>query len=69
MADTLVLTNSNETLGSLENPPRQAVDVILTNPPYVTQGSAVYRKELASLSGTRNGSISGGLLYWLGPRS
>lgn len=55
MADTFVLMNSNETLGALENPPRDAVDVILTNPPYVTQGSAIYRKELASLAGPRNG--------------
>lgn len=55
MADTFVLMNSNETLGALENPPRDAVDVILTNPPYVTQGSAIYRKELAALNGTRNG--------------
>ncbi len=55
MADTFVLMNSNETLGALENPPRDAVDVILTNPPYVTQGSAIYRKELANLAGDRNG--------------
>jgi hypothetical protein len=57
MADTFVLMNSNETLGALENPPRDAVDVILTNPPYVTQGSAIYRKELANLVGERNGII------------
>jgi type I restriction enzyme M protein len=55
MADTFVLMNTNETLGSLENPPINAVDVILTNPPYVTQGSAIYRKELAAINGTRNG--------------
>ena len=55
MADTFVLMNANETLGSLENPPRQVADVILTNPPYVTQGSAIYRKEIAALSGSRNG--------------
>jgi len=55
MADTFVLMNSNETLGSLENPPREAVDVILTNPPYVTQGSSIYRKEIAALNGMRNG--------------
>ncbi|WP_165971248.1 HsdM family class I SAM-dependent methyltransferase [Luteimonas terrae] len=57
MADTFVLMNSNETLGGLENPPRDAIDVILTNPPYVTQGSAIYRKELAALIGTRNSII------------
>jgi type I restriction enzyme M protein len=55
MADTFVLMNANETLGSLENPPRNAIDVVLSNPPYVTQGSAIYRKELASLNGHRNG--------------
>lgn len=57
MADTFVLMNGSETLGALENPPRDAIDVILTNPPYVTQGSAIYRKELANLSGTRNGIV------------
>lgn len=55
MADTFVLMNANETLGALENPPRESVDVILSNPPYVTQGSAIYRKEIASLAGLRNG--------------
>nr|WP_294564228.1 N-6 DNA methylase [uncultured Rhodopila sp.] len=46
MAETFVLMNTNETLGSLENPPREAVDVILTNPPYVTKGSGVYKDEV-----------------------
>lgn len=55
MADTFVLLNANETLGSLEHPPQQGADVILTNPPYVTQGSAIYKRELAALSGGRNG--------------
>jgi type I restriction enzyme M protein len=55
LADTLVLMNDNETLGSLLNPPTDSVDVILTNPPYVTQGSAIYRSELRELRGTRNG--------------
>jgi type I restriction-modification system DNA methylase subunit len=55
MADTFVLMRSNEALGSLENPPRGAADVILTNPPYVTQGSAIYRKEIAEIKGDRNG--------------
>lgn len=54
MADTFVLMNKNETLGALENPPRGTVDVILSNPPYVTQGSAIYRKEIAELDGHRN---------------
>ena len=55
MAETFVLMNSHATLGSLENPPRNAVDVILTNPPYVTQGSAIYKKEIGELEGQRNG--------------
>jgi type I restriction enzyme M protein len=55
MAQAFVLMNSNETLGSLENPPRECVDVILTNPPYVTQGSAIYKKEIAEIRGLRNG--------------
>ncbi len=55
MADTFLLFNTNETLGSLEHPPRGVIDVILTNPPYVTQGSAIYRKELAEVDGLRNG--------------
>jgi len=55
MADTFVLMNDNETLGSLLHPPRNAVDVILTNPPYVTQGSAIYKKELGEVKGPQNG--------------
>jgi type I restriction enzyme M protein len=49
--------NSNETLGSLEFPPKSCVDVVLANPPYVTQGSAIYRKEIAAVSGMRNGLV------------
>lgn len=55
LAETFVLMNNNETLGALENPPRDSVNVILTNPPYVTQGSAIYKKEIAEIQGTRNG--------------
>jgi type I restriction-modification system DNA methylase subunit len=55
MADTFVLMNSNETLGALKNPPREAVDVILTNPPYVTKGSAVYREEVQEEGVSENG--------------
>lgn len=55
LADTFVLMNQHETLGSLERPPHNSVDVILTNPPYVTQGSAIYKKELEHLVGHRNG--------------
>lgn len=57
MADTFVLMNANETLGSLEHPPRNAIDVLLSNPPFVTQGSAIYRKELANITGMRNGIV------------
>jgi len=45
MAQTFVLMNGNETLGSLENPPIEKADIILTNPPYVTRGSGVYKDE------------------------
>jgi type I restriction enzyme M protein len=55
MAETFVLMNSHETLGSLVNPVRDAADVILTNPPYVTQGSRIYRDEIANVSGMKNG--------------
>jgi type I restriction-modification system DNA methylase subunit len=54
LVNTFILMNDNETLGALEHPPRGAVDVILTNPPYVTQGSAIYRKEIEHLDGPRN---------------
>ncbi|MEU7753673.1 N-6 DNA methylase [Micromonospora sp. NPDC049171] len=55
LVNTFILMNTNETLGALENPPREAVDVILTNPPYVTQGSAIYRKEIDHVAGLHNG--------------
>lgn len=55
MAETFVLMNSNETLGSLANPPREAVDVILTNPPYVTRGSGVYKDEVKEVGVSENG--------------
>ncbi len=55
MAENFILMNDNETLGSLQYPPKNSVDVILTNPPYVTQGSAIYRKELNDVEGPRNG--------------
>ncbi|OJF93654.1 N-6 DNA methylase [Pararhizobium antarcticum] len=55
LSDTFVVVNRNDTLGSLEYPPRDTVDVILTNPPYVTQGSAIYKKEIAEVKGMRNG--------------
>jgi len=55
MAETFVLMNNNETLGSLENPPQEAVDVILTNPPYVTKGSGVYKDEVREAGTGQNG--------------
>lgn len=55
MAETFVLMDKNQTLGALENPPRDAVDVIMTNPPYVTKGSGIYKKELDEIKGQRNG--------------
>lgn len=57
VVNTFLLMNENETLGSLLYPPRNSVDVILTNPPYVTQGSAIYRRELEALRGPKNGEI------------
>ena len=57
LANTFVLMNSNETLGSLEFPPQRSVDVVLANPPYVTQGSAIYRKEISAVIGMRNGLV------------
>lgn len=56
LGETFVLMNSNETLGALENPVREGADVILTNPPYVTQGSRIYRDEIAAVMGTKNGT-------------
>ncbi|MEX2181909.1 MAG: N-6 DNA methylase [Gemmatimonadaceae bacterium] len=55
MAETFVLMNNNETLGSLENPPSNAVDVILTNPPYVTKGSGIYKDEVKEAGTSANG--------------
>ena len=55
LVNTFILMNDNETLGSLHYPPRDSVDVILTNPPYVTQGSSIYRKEIEHAEGKRNG--------------
>ena len=55
VVNTFLLLNENETLGALLQPPRNQVDVILTNPPYVTQGSSIYRKEIERVLGLRNG--------------
>ncbi len=51
MAETLLLMNSNETLGSLQFPPIGTVDLIMTNPPYVTQGSRIYKDEIKAVDG------------------
>jgi type I restriction enzyme M protein len=55
MAETFVLMNENETLGSLGNPPTETVDVVLTNPPYVTRGSGIYRDEVKEAGASQNG--------------
>lgn len=55
MAETFVLMDDNKTLGSLLQPPAGSIDVILTNPPYVTRGSAIYKETIRNLSGQRNG--------------
>lgn len=55
MAETFIVLNTNQQLGTLEYPINSKVDVILTNPPYVTKGSRVYKEEIESLSGLRNG--------------
>lgn len=55
MAETFLVLNTNQHLGTLEYPIKEKVDVILTNPPYVTQGSKIYKEEIANLSGSRNG--------------
>ncbi len=55
MADTFVLMNDNQTLGSLQHPPVRRVDVVLTNPPYVTEGSGIFRDELRDSKQTADG--------------
>ncbi|MFS3128096.1 class I SAM-dependent DNA methyltransferase [Nocardioides sp. Bht2] len=57
LVNTFLLMNQNETLGALLQPPRNSIDVILTNPPYVTQGSSIYRRELEQVEGPRNGVL------------
>lgn len=57
MARTFILMNGNETLGTLEYPARETVDLIMTNPPYVTQGSRIYKDTIGKLSGLRNGVV------------
>lgn len=57
MARTFVLMNSNETLGTLEYPANESIDLIMTNPPYVTQGSRIYKDTISKLNGPRNGLI------------
>ncbi len=57
MAQTFVLMDDDKTLGSLLQPAINSVDVILTNPPYVTRGSAIYKDTIRSVSGMRNGKL------------
>lgn len=55
LAQTFVLMNENATLGSLMNPPSETVDVILSNPPYVTRGSAAVKDEIKEVGTGGNG--------------
>lgn len=55
MANMFVVLNNNQHLGTLEYPIHEQVDVILTNPPYVTQGSKIYKDEIQNTQGLRNG--------------
>ena len=55
MSEMFILMNQDQNLGSLEFQPIDRVDVILTNPPYVTRGSRVYKDEIAYVKGLRNG--------------
>ncbi|ANA41815.1 hypothetical protein A2G06_16900 (plasmid) [Geobacter anodireducens] len=55
MSELFVVLNSNEHLGTLEYPIRQRASVIMTNPPYVTRGSRVYKEEISRITGERNG--------------
>lgn len=57
MAETFVLMDHNKTLGALMSPPRDAVSVVLTNPPYVTRGSAIYKETMREIGGPQNGVI------------
>lgn len=57
MAESFVLMDDNKTLGSLLQPPVDSVSVVLTNPPYVTRGSAVYKDAIRQVDGPRNGKI------------
>lgn len=55
MAELFLLVNSNEHLGTLEYPIKNKASVIMTNPPYVTQGSQIYKQEIKNVSGLKNG--------------
>jgi len=49
-----LLFKFNQHLGSLEYPIIEKADLILTNPPYVTKGSRIYKNEISSIRGLRN---------------
>ncbi|WP_162238675.1 HsdM family class I SAM-dependent methyltransferase [Microbacterium sp. Leaf161] len=57
MAESFVLMDDDKTLGSLLQPPTDSVSVVLTNPPYVTRGSAVYKDHIKQVQGARNGKV------------
>lgn len=55
MAETFVIMNTNPVLGALEYPPQGSVDVILTNPPYVTRGSGTHKQAIQDAGISGNG--------------
>lgn len=57
MAETFILMDDDQTLGSLLQPPAGSVDVVLTNPPYVTRGSGIYKDTIKRIGGLRNGKV------------
>jgi type I restriction enzyme M protein len=54
MSEMFVLLNDNALLGTLEYPIKNKASVIMTNPPYVTQGSRIYKDEILKTIGLRN---------------
>ena len=55
MSEMFILLNINQHLGTLEYPIRNKIDVIMSNPPYVTQGSRIYKDEINNVKQPRNG--------------
>ena len=57
MSQIFILMNTNETLGTLEYPIIEKVDLVMANPPYVTQGSKIFKEEIRQTKEARNGKI------------